>query len=147
MNYKGKFRPTNRQKYKGDITNIIYRSLWERNFMKYCDENKNIIEWGSEELIVPYISPLDNKQHRYFPDFYIKTKNGDKFMVEIKPKKFTKPPKPKKRITKAYMHETKEWHRNQAKWKAAKNVCEKLGWKFQIITEDHLKVTKYLYGR
>ena len=147
MNYKGKFRPTNRQKYKGDIANIIYRSLWERNFMKYCDENKNIIEWGSEELIVPYISPLDNKQHRYFPDFYIKTKNGDKFMVEIKPKKFTKPPKPKKRITKAYMHETKEWHRNQAKWKAARNVCEKLGWKFQIITEDHLKTTKYMYGR
>ena len=147
MNYKGKFRPTNRQKYKGDITNIIYRSLWERSFMRYCDENKDIVEWGSEELIVPYISPLDNKHHRYFPDFYIKTKNGDKFMVEIKPKKFTKPPKPKKRITKAYMHETKEWHRNQAKWKAARNVCEKLGWKFQIITEDHLKVTKYIYGR
>jgi hypothetical protein len=147
MNYKGKFRPNNRQKYKGDITNIIYRSLWERSFMRYCDENKDIVEWGSEELIVPYISPLDNKQHRYFPDFYIKTKNGDKFMVEIKPKKFTRPPKPKKRVTKAYMHETKEWHRNQAKWKAAKNVCEKLGWKFQIITEDHLKVTKYLYGR
>ena len=147
MNYKGKFRPSNRQKYKGDITNIIYRSLWERNFMRYCDENKDIVEWGSEELIVPYISPLDNKQHRYFPDFYIKTKNGDKFMVEIKPKKFTKPPKPKKRITKAYIHETKEWHRNQAKWKAARNVCEKLGWKFQIITEDHLKMTKYMYGR
>ena len=147
MNYKGKFRPSNRQKYKGDITNIIYRSLWERNFMRYCDENKDIVEWGSEELIVPYISPLDNKQHRYFPDFYIKTKNGDKFMVEIKPKKFTKPPRPKKRITKAYIHETKEWHRNQAKWKAARNVCEKLGWKFQIITEDHLKMTKYMYGR
>ena len=147
MNYKGKFRPSNRQKYKGDITNIIYRSLWERNFMRYCDENKDIVEWGSEELIVPYISPLDNKQHRYFPDFYIKTKNGDKFMVEIKPKKFTKPPRPKKRITKAYIHETKEWHRNQAKWKAARNVCEKLGWKFQIITEDHLKTTKYMYGR
>ena len=147
MSYKGKFRPTNRQKYKGDITNIIYRSLWERSFMRYCDENKDIVEWGSEEIIVPYISPLDNKQHRYFPDFYIKTKNGDKFMVEIKPKKFTKPPKPKKRVTKAYMHETKEWHRNQAKWKAARNVCEKLGWKFQIITEDHLKVTKYIYGR
>ena len=115
--------------------------------MRYCDENKDIVEWGSEEIIVPYISPLDNKHHRYFPDFYIKTKNGDKFMVEIKPKKFTKPPKPKKRVTKAYMHETKEWHRNQAKWKAARNVCEKLGWKFQIITEDHLKVTKYIYGR
>jgi hypothetical protein len=115
--------------------------------MVYCDENDDITEWGSEELIVPYISPLDRKRHRYFPDFYIRTKNGDKFMIEIKPKKFTKPPTPKKRVTKAYMHETKEWHRNQAKWKAAKSVCEELGWKFQIITEDHLKMTKYMYGR
>ena len=147
MSYKGKFRPTNRNKYKGDISNITYRSLWERRFMVYCDENNNIIEWGSEELIVPYISPLDHKRHRYFPDFYIKTKNGDKFMVEIKPKKFTKPPIPKKRVTKAYMHETKEWHRNQAKWKAARSVCKELGWKFQIITEDHLKMTKYIHGR
>jgi len=147
MTYKGKFHPTNRKKYRGDINNIVYRSLWERKFMVYCDENDDITEWGSEELIVPYISPLDRKRHRYFPDFYIRTKNGDKFMIEIKPKKFTKPPTPKKRVTKAYMHETKEWHRNQAKWKAAKSVCEELGWKFQIITEDHLKMTKYMYGR
>ena len=147
MSYKGRFRPTNRKKYVGDISNIIYRSLWERSFMRHCDNDPGIVEWGSEELIVPYISPLDNKQHRYFPDFYIKTKNGDKFMIEIKPKKFTKPPKPKKRVTKAYMHETKEWHRNQAKWKAARSVCKELGWKFQILTEDNLKTTKYMHGR
>ena len=87
MTYKGKFHPTNRKKYKGDINNIIYRSLWERKFMVYCDEQDDIVEWGSEELVVPYISPLDRKRHRYFPDFYIRTKNGDKFLVEIKPKK------------------------------------------------------------
>ena len=86
MSYKGKFRPTNRNKYRGDINNIVYRSLWERKFMVYCDDNNDIVEWGSEELIIPYVSPLDHKRHRYFPDFYIKTKNGDKFMVEIKPK-------------------------------------------------------------
>jgi len=114
--------------------------------MVYCDNNKDIVEWGSEELIVPYISPLDRKRHRYFPDFYIKTKNGDKFMVEIKPKKYTKPPKPTKRITKAFMHETKEWSRNRAKWAAAQEICKQHGWKFLIITEDHLQVTKYLYG-
>ena len=108
--------------------------------MVYCDENKDIVEWGSEELIIPYISPLDGKRHRYFPDFYIKTKNGDKFMVEIKPKKFTKPPTPKKRVTKAYMHETKEWHRNQAKWKAAYKYSEKREWKFIIITEKELGI-------
>ena len=130
MTYKGKFRPTNRKKYKGDITNIIYRSLWERKFMVYCDENNDIVEWGSEELIVPYISPIDNKQHRYFPDFYIKTKNGDKFMVEIKPKKFTRPPKPTKRVTKSFMHETTEWHRNRAKWTAARKYANNMDGNF-----------------
>ena len=147
MSYKGKFCPTNRKKYNGDINNIIYRSLWERKFMVYCDENKDIVEWGSEELIIPYISPLDGKRHRYFPDFYIKTKNSDKFMIEIKPKKYTKPPKATKRVTKSFLHETKEWARNRAKWTAAQEVCKRHGWKFLIITEDHLKTTKYLYGR
>ena len=83
MSYKGIYKPSNPKKYKGDQHNIIYRSLWERNFMVYCDENNDIVEWGSEELIVPYISPLDNKQHRYFPDFYIKTKNGEKFKLKL----------------------------------------------------------------
>ena len=147
MTYKGKFHPTKRKKYKGDINNIVYRSLWERKFMAYCDNNDDIVEWGSEELIVPYISPLDGKRHRYFPDFYIKTKNGDKFMVEIKPKKYTKPPKKKKRVTKAFLHEVKEWARNSAKWEAAQSICKRNGWKFLIITEDHLKLTKYIYGR
>ena len=69
MAYKGKYRPTHPSKYRGKPTNIIYRSLWELKFMKYCDSNKNILEWGSEEVIVPYRSPIDNRYHRYFPDF------------------------------------------------------------------------------
>ena len=147
MSYKGKFIPSNRKKYRGDINNIIYRSLWERKFMVHCDTKPEIIEWGSEEIIIPYISPLDRKRHRYFPDFYIKTNNGDKFMIEIKPKKFTKPPRATKRVTKAFLHETKEWARNCAKWTAAKAVCDRQGWKFLIFPEDHLNMTKYLYGR
>ena len=78
MSYKGRFKPKNYQKYKGDPTNIIYRSLWERKFMNYCDLTENVSEWQSEEFWIPYISPKDNRVHRYFPDFYIKTKNGDK---------------------------------------------------------------------
>ena len=115
--------------------------------MVYCDENDDIVEWGSEELVVPYLSPLDRKRHRYFPDFYIRTKNGDKFMVEIKPKKYTKPPRATKRVTKAYMHDVKEWARNRAKGSAAQDVCKKNGWKFLIITEDHLNTTKYIHGK
>ena len=82
MSYKGKYRPTNKRKYKGDVNSIVYRSLWERKFMVYLDTNPDITEWGSEEIVIPYVSPLDGKRHRYFPDFYVKTNNGDKFLVE-----------------------------------------------------------------
>ena len=87
MSYKGRYIPTNPKKYKGDPQNIIYRSLWERKFMVYCDTSKAILEWGSEEIIIPYISPWDNKVHRYFPDFYIKVKQANnsakKYIIEI----------------------------------------------------------------
>ena len=68
MSYKGKYIPKNPQKYKGDPSQVVYRSLWERKFMVYCDKNDKVVEWGSEEIIVPYRSPWDGKMHRYFPD-------------------------------------------------------------------------------
>ena len=93
MAYKGRFKPTNPTKYKGDHSNIIYRSLWERKFMKLCDSNSNILEWSSEEVIIPYKSPIDGKFHRYFVDFWVKQKNtkGEivEKLIEIKPKKYT----------------------------------------------------------
>ena len=73
MTYKGKFKPKNPTKYQGDIKEIVYRSSWELKMMKYCDTTKSIIEWGSEELVIPYVSPWDGRYHRYFPDFYIKS--------------------------------------------------------------------------
>ena len=89
MSYKGKYSPSYPKKYKGDPTNIVYRSLWERKFMVYCDNNENILEWGSEEIVLPYRSPVDNRIHRYFPDFYIKYKDvGGRIkrsLIEIKP--------------------------------------------------------------
>jgi len=96
MAYKGRYSPLNPKKYQGNPTNIIYRSLWERKFMVWCDMNSDVIKWGSEETVIPYISPLDNKRHRYFVDFYIqvRTKEGilKSYLVEVKPKKYTKPP-------------------------------------------------------
>ena len=90
--YKGKFKPERPEKYKGNPRNIIYRSMWERRFMVYCDRNENILEWGSEEFIVPYKSPVDGKVHRYFPDFLIQTDKGW-FLIEVKPSIESKPPK------------------------------------------------------
>ncbi len=144
MSYKGKYQPSFPKKYRGDVTNIIYRSLWERRFMKYCDTNENILEWGSEEISLPYVSPIDGKVHRYFPDFYIKVKesNGQikKYIIEIKPKKQTIEPKKQVKKTKGYIYEVVEYARNQAKWKAAKEFCEDRQWNFKIITEDELGI-------
>ena len=144
MAYKGKFQPSNIEKYRGDHRNVIYRSLWERKFMMYCDRNANILEWGSEEIVIPYRSPLDGRIHRYFPDFYIKVKenNGNiqKYIIEVKPKKQCIEPKKQKERTKTYLREVTEYAKNQAKWKAAKEYCEDRRLQFKILTEDHLGV-------
>ena len=142
MSYSGGFKPKNYKKYKGDPTNVFYRSLWERRFMVYCDNNPNILEWGSEEIIIPYKSPLDKKVHRYFPDFFIKYKNSSgkiiREIIEVKPKKHLSPPKEPKRKTKRYLGEVNTYIINQAKFKAAEEFCKdrKLG--FRILTEEHL---------
>ncbi len=74
MSYSGTYKPNNPRKYKGNPTNIIYRSLWERKFMHFCDHTSTIVEWGSEEVVIPYKSPIDGRSHRYYPDFYIKVR-------------------------------------------------------------------------
>ena len=142
--YQGKFRPRNPKKYKGDITNIVYRSSWELKFLNYCDKNESIIEYASEEIVIPYRSPIDNKIHRYFVDFYVKIKdksgNIAKYLIEIKPKKQTLPPKISTRKTKYYINEVLEYVKNQAKWSSAENFCLDRQWKFLILTENELKV-------
>ena len=146
MSYKGRYRPNNPLKYKGDYKNIIYRSLWELKFMKYCDSNQNILEWGSEEFCLPYRSPLDNKVHRYFPDFYIKVKESTgkikKYIIEVKPQRQCIEPKPQKKKTRTYIYEVREYAKNQAKWKAAEEYCLDRGYEFKILTEKELGITK-----
>ena len=144
MAYSGIYKPINPKKYRGNPTRVIYRSLWERKFMVFCDNNPSILEWGSEEVIIPYRSPLDGKSHRYYPDFYIKVreKSGkiSKYIVEIKPKKQCVEPKVQKRKTKGYIYEVCEYAKNQAKWKAAREFCEDRQWEFKILTEDELGI-------
>ena len=140
MRYKqGKYIPRASRKYKGDPRNINYRSSWEYKFMLWCDQTPSVQEWGSEEIIIPYTSPVDGKRHRYYPDFYVKV-NGKKFIVEVKPTKQTKEPKRQKKVTKRYVTEVVTWSVNQAKWKAAKEFCRDYGMEFMLITEKELKV-------
>ena len=145
MSYKGKYQPRFPSKYKGNPTKIIYRSLWERKFMQYCDFSNNILEWASEEISIPYRSPIDRRVHKYFPDFYIKVKESGgkikKYLIEIKPKRQTKPPVKKSSKT-AYIYEAHEYAKNQAKWKMAKEFCKDRLWEFKVMTEKELGIAK-----
>jgi hypothetical protein len=140
--YKSKYTPTNPEKYKGDVTNIICRSSWERKFANWCDRNENVAEWGSEELIIPYRS-IDNRIHRYFPDFYMKYKQPDgtykKIIVEIKPKYQVQRPVKKTRSSRVYRNAVLTYETNRRKWETANAWCVKHDMKFVILTEDHLK--------
>lgn len=142
MAYSGKFTPKNPQKYIGDHTNIIYRSSWECKVMDWLDRNDDVLSWASEELIIPYKSPVDNRFHRYFPDFLVKvrTKTGQTktLLIEIKPHKQTEEPQKPKRVTKRYITEVMTYGVNQAKWKAANEYCLDRGWEFKVMTEHHL---------
>lgn len=142
MAYKSRFNPKNKSKYMGDPSSIICRSLWERRMCKYLDENRNIIRWGSEELSIPYYSPVDKKMHKYYPDFLVEKRNPDgtveTVMIEVKPKKQTEEPVRGKKQKRVFIKECLRYSINQAKWEAAKQVCYKNGWRFIILTEDHL---------
>lgn len=145
MAYSGVYKPVNPEKYRGNPTRIIYRSMWEKKFMIFCDHNSSIIEWGSEEIFIPYRSPIDGRVHRYYPDFYIKVKTKDgkyeKYIIEVKPKRQTIKPNDKpKRKTAAWKREVLTYIKNRAKWDAAEDFCDDRQMKFKILTEDHLKV-------
>ena len=142
MAYSGKFTPKNPQKYVGDYTKITYRSSWEARVMTWLDKEPNVISWASEELAIPYISPVDGKRHRYFPDFIVKVKNKDgkvsTMMIEVKPQKQSGEPAKRSRLPKQYITEVMTYGINQAKWKAAQEYCLDKGWQFKVLTEKEL---------
>ncbi len=150
--HQGRFKPDNPAKYRGDTANIIYRSSWELKLLRYLDKHPDVLWYASEEVVVPYKSPLDGKMHRYFPDFIVrrKKKNGSvgTVMIEVKPKKETMPPNQENKKTKTgrassrFLREAKTYSINKTKWDAAYKYCKQKGWEFQIMTEDHLGIKR-----
>jgi hypothetical protein len=137
--YKGRYKPTNVEKYAGDPNNVVYRSGWERSVMKWCDTSPQVVQWVSEEIIIPYICETDNRPHRYFMDFLIKFKDGRTVLVEVKPAKETIPPKTGKgRSRRTILNEGMTYIKNQSKWKAAQEYALDRGWHFEIWTEKEL---------
>jgi len=141
---KSKYKPRNPRKYKGNPNNIICRSNWEKKFCEWCDTNKNILLWASEEFSIPYVSPLDRRVHQYYPDFLIKVQEGGgairDYVIEVKPKRQCIPPKRKSKVTKGYIYEAKTYEVNKAKWRAAEDWCKDRRLIFKVITEDELGI-------
>ena len=139
---QGFFKPKNPEKYIGDPTNIVYRSGWEKKVMEWADTNSAVLKWSSEEVVIPYRSPVDMKVHRYFPDFYVEAQRTDggvrKMLLEVKPAAQTQPPKTPKRRTKRYITEVMTYGVNQAKWNAAEDYCAHKGWEFIKLTEKDI---------
>lgn len=142
---QGVFNPKNPEKYRGTLP-IVARSSWETKFMRFCDMNPNILQWGSETIVVQYFDPVANKTRRYFTDFIVKMKlaNGEVAtkVIEIKPFRQTKPPQVKNRKNKlALMKEQQMYATNLAKWEAATHVCKLKGWEFLVLTEKDLAIS------
>lgn len=136
---QGIFTPKNKDKFLG--SKAVYRSGLELKFMRFCDNNPNVIKWGSENIVVPYVSPIDRKVHRYFVDNFVVIKEGNilkKYLIEIKPSKQTQPPTTKYKKKEHLIYEQAMYTVNQAKWAAARDFCKKKGLEFLIITERDL---------
>jgi len=141
MFHKRIYKPIFPEKYTGDPTAIIMRSSWETMFAGWCDKNPSVIKWSSEETIIPYRCPTDDRIHRYFVDFKITIKEGRTYLVEVKPAKQCEPPVFPGKRTQRYLTESLTFIKNQAKWEAARNYCKDRGWEFKIITERELGLT------
>jgi hypothetical protein len=139
MAYRGKYRVKNPDKYEGDHTRVEYRSLWERQVFRWMDDNVNVLKWSSEEVVVPYRCKTDNKMHRYFVDIKVQFRGGVTYLIEIKPKKETMPPKVRERKTRGYLMEVMTYAKNISKWESATEYAKDRGWIFEIWHEDTIK--------
>lgn len=144
--HQGKYKPKYPEKYKGDPTDIVFRSSWELKLFNLLDRHPEVEWWQSETLVIPYRSPVDNKMHRYFPDVLVKKKSGETILIEVKPYAQTVEPKydknkpPKGKGKQKLLREVLEWGKNSAKWDAARKLCKQRGWSFAIMTEKELGV-------
>jgi len=142
--YKGKYTVKHPSKYKGNLEEVVYRSNWEKSVMIWLDNNSEVAKWNSEDFIVPYYYDVDKKWHKYHVDFWIKFKNGNVLLVEVKPKKQTEPPKSKSPRSRRSLNEAFAYIKNRNKWEAAQQIAQDNGYKFAIWTEDELTRMKII---
>ena len=110
--------------------------------MRYLDLHTDVLAWNSEEVIVPYRSPVDNRMHRYYVDFWVRLKDAEgnigHLLVEVKPLAQCREPVKKSRASRRFLMEVRTWGVNKAKWAAAKAYADCRGWRFVIMTEKEI---------
>lgn len=139
------FMPMNKDKYLGNVNNIIYRSSWELKMMRWCDRNPSVIKWNSEDVVIKYFSKADNKYRNYHMDFYIICRQLDgnivKLLIEVKPYSQTIPPKKRgKKSEQTYINELHTWQVNKDKWEQAEKFALQNGMFFKIFDEYDLGI-------
>ena len=139
---QGKYSIQNLSKYIGDPTKCVFRSSWERKVMLRFDQSPVVLKWGSEPFYVHYRSPVDNRIHRYFPDFIVVARSADgqviTTVIEVKPAAETQPPKAQGKKKERFLQECCTYSVNQAKWAAAEELCKQRGWRFVVMTEKEI---------
>jgi hypothetical protein len=143
--HQGIYIPKYKEKYTGkDYPR--YMSSWELKLFRWCDDNDQVLQWSSENIVIPYANPITGRTHNYIVDAVIKlnTPQGTKkFLVEVKPYKQTIEPDINKPVkTKSQIYERLNYLKNKAKWDAAKMWCKKRDFEFCILTEHHLNIGK-----
>jgi hypothetical protein len=136
---QGIYKPIHPEKYMGEIA--TYRSGLELRFMRFCDTNPKVLQWGSENYIIPYRHP-DGKMRRYFVDNFVKIQEGGKttkYLIEVKPSRQTIPPSTKYKKKEHMIYEQIQYAVNRSKWDACIKYCAKHGFRFLLITEKDLK--------
>lgn len=138
---QGKYNPQNRNKYIG-VRDPEYRSSWERSAFIKLDSNPNVLRWGSEIVVLPYVFELDGKKHKYYIDLYVEMRTGDtlvKWLIEIKPDDKLMPPKKPKinsaRALRGYNLRMADYYKNMDKWKFASRYATMYAMDFLIMTE------------
>lgn len=133
----GVYRPKNFRKF-GE-TSCVYRSSYELDFLKWCDNNKKVLQIHYEKVVIPYKCKTDEKIHKYYVDCkikYLESSGPKTYLIEIKPFKQTLPPKPSKRKKRqTIITEQYNWLKNTSKWTSAKQYCKSKGWRWCIMTE------------
>lgn len=140
--HQGVYKVQNPDKYLGDVSKCVYRSSWEKKVYKYLDRNPKVLGWSCEPFAIPYLSPKDNRVHRYFPDIIVVAENNGEqvtTLIEVKPLRETQMPKGQGKKKSQYLYEVMTYSVNKAKWKSAEALCKKKGWTFKIMTEKDIK--------